>query len=202
MATFAVHKVVATLPGTLEPNTFYAVRVGAGFDLYLSDSTGSVAHKHNDAVGSGGGGATYAVIQHRENSGVDGGWADPPSAQRTLNHVQYSNITGLSLASNYVTLPAGTYLLSGWAAFYRTADSRVFFETITNATLVESGLAHSRFNAGLHCPIDGVFTLASEMPCRLWYEVDESQGIEDLGISRSNFGEDEVHVSLTLTKIA
>lgn len=40
-------KVVSALPSVLVPNTFYAVRVGAGFDYYLSDRTGTTAHKVN-----------------------------------------------------------------------------------------------------------------------------------------------------------
>ena len=52
-----IHKVVAALPPTLEPDAIYAVRAGAGFDLYIADSTGSVAHKVN-ADGGGGGGAS------------------------------------------------------------------------------------------------------------------------------------------------
>ena len=47
MATFKAAKVVAALPGTLEPNTAYFLRAGAGFDLYCSDSTGTIAHKLN-----------------------------------------------------------------------------------------------------------------------------------------------------------
>jgi hypothetical protein len=49
MAVFRAHKVVAALPGTLTPDTVYAVRTGAGFDLYISDATGSVAHKINSS---------------------------------------------------------------------------------------------------------------------------------------------------------
>lgn len=45
-----VDKVIANLPSTLEPNTFYAVRTGTGFDLYLSDATGSTAHAMNPAA--------------------------------------------------------------------------------------------------------------------------------------------------------
>jgi len=36
--------VVAVLPATLEPNTLYKVRTGAGYDEFLTDSTGSTAH--------------------------------------------------------------------------------------------------------------------------------------------------------------
>lgn len=47
MPILNVSKVVSTLPDPLAANTVYAVRVGAGFDLYISDSTGTVAHKIN-----------------------------------------------------------------------------------------------------------------------------------------------------------
>ncbi len=40
-------KVVASLPATLDPDTLYLVRTGAGFDLYCSDATGSIAHAVN-----------------------------------------------------------------------------------------------------------------------------------------------------------
>lgn len=73
MANLLAHKVVASLPGTLEPDAVYAVRVGDGFDLYISDSTGSVAHRLNgtrewdgtqaayDALGTYDAGTTYFV---------------------------------------------------------------------------------------------------------------------------------------------
>ena len=47
MSTIRFAKVVAALPATLAPNTLYMVRVGSGFDLYVSDATGSVAHPIN-----------------------------------------------------------------------------------------------------------------------------------------------------------
>ena len=50
MSTFATHKVVSTLPATLEANASYAVRVGAGVDLYITDTTGQMAHKVNDPL--------------------------------------------------------------------------------------------------------------------------------------------------------
>lgn len=50
MAIFNVEKIVSALPVTLVPDTVYMVRTGAGFDLYVSDTTGSVAHKVNSAA--------------------------------------------------------------------------------------------------------------------------------------------------------
>lgn len=42
-----VYKSIVSLPSTLEPNSVYAVRGGEGFDLYVSDLTGSIAYKTN-----------------------------------------------------------------------------------------------------------------------------------------------------------
>jgi len=47
MATLRFAKVVASLPATLAPDTLYLVRTGAGFDLYVSDATGSIAYPVN-----------------------------------------------------------------------------------------------------------------------------------------------------------
>lgn len=47
MADLIARKEVASLPGTLAPDTLYFVRTGAGFDLYLTDNTGTTAHKLN-----------------------------------------------------------------------------------------------------------------------------------------------------------
>jgi hypothetical protein len=55
MALLKVRKEVSVLPAILEADTVYAVRTGAGFDLYISDNTGAIAHLVNSA---GGGGAT------------------------------------------------------------------------------------------------------------------------------------------------
>ena len=47
MSTFRAYKVVSSLPAQIDANTVYYVRVGAGFDTYVTDNTGSIAHKQN-----------------------------------------------------------------------------------------------------------------------------------------------------------
>jgi hypothetical protein len=47
MTVLRFAKVVANLPATLEPNTLYLVRVGSGFDIYVSDLTGNIAYSIN-----------------------------------------------------------------------------------------------------------------------------------------------------------
>ena len=50
MSTISIDKVISILPSNPLPNTIYAVRVGIGFDLYMTDFTGMTAHKINDPV--------------------------------------------------------------------------------------------------------------------------------------------------------
>ncbi len=53
MAVIRFEKVVGSLPATIQPNTVYAVRTGSGFDLYITDATGGIAHTLNSS-GAGG----------------------------------------------------------------------------------------------------------------------------------------------------
>ena len=64
MAIFQASKVVATLPAPLAADTLYLVRAGEGFDLYCTDSTGSIAHTLNST-----GGAVEGLVE------IDGGSA-------------------------------------------------------------------------------------------------------------------------------
>lgn len=47
MSILKARKEVAVLPSVLEADTIYVIRAGAGFDLYISDNTGAIAHKLN-----------------------------------------------------------------------------------------------------------------------------------------------------------
>lgn len=47
MTDFKIYKEISTVPSNISSDSMYAVRVGPGFDLYLSDTTGSVAYKIN-----------------------------------------------------------------------------------------------------------------------------------------------------------
>ena len=73
-----VIKTVSSLPVPLEPNVIYLVRVGKGYDLYATDTTGSSAYKINVSpsqltaiigIENGGTGATD-VAQARSNLDV------------------------------------------------------------------------------------------------------------------------------------
>lgn len=101
------YKAVASLPGTLTPDTLYMVRTGAGFDLYCSDSTGSVAH----ALNGGGGAVDPAAV-------LTAGLAKPGVNNTGQSHLLWTGIGDFTstrsvaaglLALFPVLLPPGTY---------------------------------------------------------------------------------------------
>src|SRR5690554_6232221 len=66
MATVLQHKVVASLPSPLEPDSIYYVRVGQGFDVHVTNGLGEVvAYGLNAALGLqehiGSGGSAHAL---------------------------------------------------------------------------------------------------------------------------------------------
>lgn len=69
-----VQKVVSSLPDVLTPHTIYLVRVGQGFDLYVTDSTGQIAHKinNNDLIIN----ELQEKINFLENKMNQGKWLD------------------------------------------------------------------------------------------------------------------------------
>ncbi|WEW97688.1 hypothetical protein P3T65_26240 [Pseudomonas nitroreducens] len=67
MASVQHHKYVSSLPSTLEANSIYYVRVGTGFDIYVTNSSGEIVayplNRPRGVVGASfdGGGAAIAV---------------------------------------------------------------------------------------------------------------------------------------------
>lgn len=47
------NKTIVNLPSVLTPDSIFAVRKGAGIELYVSDMTGSIAYKSNSPISVG-----------------------------------------------------------------------------------------------------------------------------------------------------
>lgn len=71
MSNLNIYKEIAKLPDQLVSNSIYVVRVGVGFDLYITDSTGVVAHKLNS---SGDGLSAYDLAVSKGFSGSLDDW--------------------------------------------------------------------------------------------------------------------------------
>lgn len=47
MSDLKIYKEIGSVPNTFGSDSIYAVRTGPGFDLFMTDTTGSVAYKIN-----------------------------------------------------------------------------------------------------------------------------------------------------------
>jgi hypothetical protein len=143
MAVFNVEKVVSALPDPLSPNTLYYVRVGAGFDLYLSDSTGTIAHKLNADRS-----LTKATLGHSAGAIA----ADVSSADWFEFEAEAYNEGGVTVVGATKTLvnndaafdlPAG--LVEGDVVFYSGMD----YPSVPNPTGYTS-LGHVTLGGGIY----------------------------------------------------
>lgn len=78
MAEFKAHKVVSALPDPLEADTIYFVRTGAGFDLFVSDTTGNVAYSVNGPI-------DWIYLKEK--------WDAPPTLNATISSGDVYNYT-------------------------------------------------------------------------------------------------------------
>ena len=79
-------------------------------------------------------------VQDQKASGSPGGTSAAASYQtRTLNTVVTNEINGSSLASNQVTLPAGTYYFEASAPGRDASLHKVKLQNITDASVIKIG---------------------------------------------------------------
>jgi hypothetical protein len=80
------------------------------------------------------------IVQDQKSSGTAGGTAVTSAWTTAVLNTSLSNsITGSSLASNKITLPAGTYEVEAFKTFYMTRDSRIRFKTADDDSIIIYG---------------------------------------------------------------
>lgn len=73
MATFIARKEVASLPGTLSASTLYFVRTGVGFDIYLTNESGTIVAYPLNSSGSSNDNIDGGTPSSTPTIGIDGG---------------------------------------------------------------------------------------------------------------------------------
>jgi len=150
-------------------------------------------------------GAAYYYGHWRDEkaNGTDGGTATAGSyAARTLNTEVANTISGASLSSNQVTLPAGTYEVSGRATGYYCGRFRAQIYNVTDAVSILKGITVDSADAdeGQFAPVDGVFTIAASKVIEMRSRCSITRATDGFGRAAS-FGENEIYSELFLKKI-
>jgi len=148
-------------------------------------------------------GATYAIFRDEKSSGTAGGtFTSGAWRTRDLNTSQYNGITGASLASNQITLAAGTYIVDGFAQGVLTSIHQTRFENITDSTtavLGQNAYAENSSNVSNYSRVSGVFTIAAQKTFEFQHRATNTKTDNGFGVA-SSWGT-EVYASITITKV-
>lgn len=132
----------------------------------------------------------YALFQDRRASAVEGGTAAISTwTERTLQTSVVNRITGCSLASNAVTLPAGKYLIVADASFYMSDETHLRLKSTTTATVLYGPQARLQaVNQGQVSHLVGVLDLAAQEAFKLEYWATSASGLTS-GLGKSITGD-------------
>lgn len=172
--------------------------------LYVADGAGSGAWSKLTAsnlttTGNPFGGQLLHV-RNEQTSGTADATLSTGWNVRGLNTVKTNEITGASLASNQVTLPAGTYRAWGVAVAAGSASARTKIYNRTNSVDVIYGVNTSGGLSSdyVQAQVTGTFILSGTVALELWTYVSASTTVGAMSVSSLP----EVYSELLIWKIA
>lgn len=146
----------------------------------------------------------FAVFNETQASNTAGGTATSGSwFKRVLNTTVHNGITGCTLTSSVISLPAGSYVATVIAPNYRTDESQFRLQDTTAGTTIIYGGSNNARNASSQTMIgtvQGYFTLSVTSNVEVQNRVLTTVATNGLGLP-DNFG-GEVYASIQIEKVA
>lgn len=145
----------------------------------------------------------HVIDQKTANS--DGGtFTSGAWRTRTLNTTRTNEITGASLASNQITLPAGTYFIQASAPAFAVNSHKARLQNITDGTTTLVGTSEWAQNStGASCSfVNGRFTIAAEKDFELQHRCLTSVNTTGFGVAADLDSHVEVYSDVMIWKVA
>ena len=144
-------------------------------------------------------------VRDEKASGTAGGvFTSGARRTRVLNVVKTNEISGASLGSNQITLPAGTYWIEARAPAHAVDRHKLTLRDTTNSVdlVTGSNLFSSNASGGDNVQfLSGRFTLSGAAALELQHECQTTKSGDGLGVA-ANFGEVEVYAEAMIWKVA
>lgn len=160
---------------------------------------------HLTTTGNPFGGQLFHVEDQKASGTAGGNGTTAAWTTRILNTSLTNEITSASLASNQITLPAGTYFVNAWSIFDSTTFTKLRLRNITDSTTARIGASLLSGNGGTtsgQALLNGRFTLAGTKVLELQYYISSvASGINSLGPPVTS-GEVEIYSSAMIWKVA
>jgi hypothetical protein len=146
-----------------------------------------------------------AIFNETQASGTAGGTFTSGSyVKRTLNTTVVNNITGCSIASSVITLPAGTYQVFASAPAFRVDNHKLRLQNTTAATTIQIGSSEYTLNTTevvTNSLLNAYFTLSVSSTIELQHRCATTRATNGLGVPTS-FTDNEIYSQITITKVA
>lgn len=144
-------------------------------------------------------------VSHRLATGTAAGASTATTMHtRVLNTSEYNSITGASLSSNQVVLPAGTYNYRGRAPTVAGGLNQAFLYNVTDATYTGAGSSTTSatgISGNGESTVFGQFTIAATKTFELRHYI--TTGVASgLGLAVSTPSQVEVYAELEFEKVA
>jgi len=149
--------------------------------------------------------ADIAIFNETQASGTSGGTSVTGSfIKRVLNTTVVNNITGCSIASSVITLPAGTFLITANSPFFGPARCKIKLRNTTAGTDAIIGLSaysNDTADAQTSALLSGTVTTTAATTFEVQYRVEKASAPQGLGIE-SSFSVSEIYTTIIIQRIA
>jgi hypothetical protein len=149
--------------------------------------------------------ADIAIFNESQASGTNGGTFTSGSyTKRVLNTTVVNNITGCSIASSVITLPAGTFQVLASAPATTVDKHKIRIQNTTAATtLAIGGSAFTPAGSTIVTvsQVQATFVLSVSSTIELQHRCLTTKATDGLGVNTS-FGDNEIFSQITIARIA
>lgn len=151
-------------------------------------------------------GSKQWIIRDVKATGTNGGTFTSGAWQtRILNDLSGNAGTEVTLASNQITVVAGTYILTANAIAYRVDGHKARLFNVTDNSVMSIGTSStsgSGTNAtSTYSIITNYFTLAATKVLRIEHQCITTRATDGFGVATNIVGASEVYTSLVIQKI-
>jgi hypothetical protein len=144
------------------------------------------------------------VVDEKASNTAGGTFTSGDWRTRDLNTTRTNGISGASLASNQVTLPAGTYYVEGLAAGYMVGGHKARLYNVTDAAEVKLGLTNIAGTSVAMlsmAQVAGRFTISAQKTFELQHRCETTKTTYGFGNGNGFSGVPEVYAELRIWKV-